>query len=398
MTTFPVALPGATADTLMWADPADVEPAALDQLRRISALPWAHALRVMPDVHLGKGATIGSVIAMAGAVSPSAVGVDIGCGMGAVRTTLTADDLPDDLGALRRQLERVVPVGFGGHRDEAPILAHDADLRARFTSLMGRFDDLTAAHTGELRPKALQQCGSLGGGNHFIELCSDATGRIWLTLHSGSRGIGNQLAQRHISIARALEHNSALPDRDLAVFLAGTPQMDDYVHDLTWAQQYAWLNRQLILAALTRVLRDELPGIGFDAPILCHHNYVALETYNGVELIITRKGAIRAGAGELGLIPGSMGTGSYVVRGLGNEASLCSASHGAGRRMSRTAAKKRFTEADLAAQTAGIECRKDSGVIDEIPGAYKDIDAVIAAQRDLVEVVARLDTLLCIKG
>ena len=221
---------------------------------------------------------------------------------------------------------------------------------------------------------------------------------MWITLHSGSRGTGNQLAQVHVGIAQSLPHNKGLVDRDLAVFIAGTPQMDAYLHDLWWAQAYALLNRDVILQAVCDELKHRIPPVTFEDPIKCHHNYVAVETYDDVELIVTRKGAIRAGAGDLGVIPGSMGTGSYIVRGLGNPASFESASHGAGRRMSRNAAKRRFTADDLAAQTAGIECRKDAGVVDEIPAAYKDINEVIDAQRDLVEVVARLQTLLWVKG
>ncbi len=401
---FPVGLPGATNDnTLMWANPHEVEPAALDQLRNISRLPWVDRVRVMPDVHLGKGATVGSVIAMRDAVSPSAVGVDIGCGMGAVRTNLTLDDLPNDLHALRLAIEAAVPVGFNGNDGQAPIVRTDQRLRTRFDALFGRFDELRAAGIGAREGRAVAQCGSLGSGNHFVELCAaEQDGHLWLTLHSGSRNIGKELADRHIATAKTLEHNLGLPDRDLAVFLAGTAEMDAYLHDLWWAQDYAMLSRTIMLATVRRVVGDWFDGHGlaveFEPPVLCHHNYVARETYDDVELIVTRKGAIRAGAGDLGLIPGSMGTGSYVVRGLGNEQSLNSASHGAGRRMSRNQAKRTFTTDDLARQTAGVECRKDAGVVDEIPGAYKRIEDVMAAQVDLVEVVARLQTLLCVKG
>jgi len=249
-----------------------------------------------------------------------------------------------------------------------------------------------------LRERALAQMGSLGGGNHFIEVCTDGTDRVWIMLHSGSRNIGKELAERHIAKARTLPHNADLPDRDLAVFLAGTPEMDAYRRDLFWAQEYAKRNRATMLALLQGVVRDAVPKVSFDEPISCHHNYVAEETYDGVDVLVTRKGAIRAGTGELGLIPGSMGVGSYVVRGLGNPAAFDSASHGAGRRMSRTKARKTFTAADLAAQTAGIECRKDDGVVDEIPGAYKDLDDVMSRQTDLVEVVAKLTPLVCVKG
>ena len=395
---FPVSLPGAKADTLMWADPAQVEYAALDQLRNISALPWTRMLRVMPDVHLGKGATVGSVIAMRDAVAPNAVGVDIGCGMIAVRSSLTVDDLPDDLHALRLAIESAVPVGVQGYDGKAPALTGNRVLTGQFDRLFKRFGDLRADRIEDRQGRALAQCGTLGGGNHFIEVCSDTEGRIWVTLHSGSRNVGKEIAERHAYVAKGLEHNRALPDKDLAVFLAGTPEMDAYRHDLYWAQDYAYLSRQIMLAAVMSVLSSQFGDVSFDEQINCHHNYVAEETYDGVPLFVTRKGAIRAGDGDMGLIPGSMGTGSYVVRGLGNELSLNSASHGAGRRMSRSEAKRRFTPDDLASQTAGIECRKDAGVVDEIPGAYKDIDDVIAAQTDLVEVVARLNTLLCVKG
>lgn len=403
MCRFPVLLTG-TDNTLRWADEASIEHAALDQLRNVAALPWTHGVRVMPDVHLGKGATVGSAIAMRQAVAPAAVGVDIGCGMTAVRTNLRPSQLPDDLKALRLGIERGVPVGFSSHPDEPRTVRMHADLGERYRAMMDGFErlsvrDLTkAARTGDATKKAMTQIGTLGGGNHFIELCAGDDDRVWVTLHSGSRGTGNQVANVHINRARGLDHNQGLVDRDLAVFLAGTPEMDAYLHDLWWAQSYALLNRDVMLATICDELSHRIEGIAYEAPIRCHHNYVAVETYDDVELIVTRKGAIRAGQGELGIIPGSMATGSYIVRGLGNQASYTSASHGAGRRLSRTAARKQFTVADVAEQTAGVECRKDAGVIDELPAAYKDIDAVMASQADLVEVVARLTTLLCIKG
>ncbi|MFT4087896.1 MAG: RtcB family protein [Gordonia sp. (in: high G+C Gram-positive bacteria)] len=402
MNEFPVALPGARADTLMWADPWEVEPAALNQLRNIAALPWVEKVRVMPDVHLGKGATVGSVIAMRDAVAPAAVGVDIGCGMAAVQTSLTLDDLPDDLGALRKGIESRVPVGFGMHRQSAASLRSEPVLKREADRLFGSFDELRAPKIADRETRMRRQCGSLGGGNHFIEVCADDDESIWLMLHSGSRNIGKELAERHIYAAKGLDHNLGLPDRDLAVFLAGTDEMAAYLHDLYWAQDYARLNRAAMMSLVKSVAREHFPQIEFRSEVQCHHNYVAEETYDGVDVIVTRKGAIRAGSGDLGLIPGSMGTGSYVVRGLGNEQGLCSASHGAGRRMSRSTAKRTFTVDDLAAQTVGVECRKDTGVIDEIPGAYKDLESVISAQTDgpspLVEVVARLTTLLCVKG
>ncbi|WP_295142189.1 RtcB family protein [Saccharopolyspora sp.] len=389
---------GAGVPIRMWADPREVEDAAMAQLRNIADLPWVHGLAVMPDVHLGKGATVGSVIAMRDAVSPSAVGVDIGCGMSAVRTSLSAADLPDDLGRLRRRIEQAVPVGFAMHGD--PV---DTSVAGEpgFDRFWRRFDELHEGVRGR-RDRALRQLGSLGGGNHFIEVCLEqggaGAGRVWLMLHSGSRNIGKELAERHIEVAKSLPHNADLPDRDLAVFVSGTPQMAAYRHDLFWAQEYARRNRAVMVGLVRRALSSVVPGTRFDEPISCHHNYVAEESYGGVEVLVTRKGAIRAGSGELGIIPGSMGTGSFIVRGLGNEESFTSASHGAGRRMSRNKARKAFTAADLAAQTAGVECRKDAGVVDEIPAAYKDLDAVLRAQSDLVEVVAHLKQVVCVKG
>lgn len=381
-------------DIRLWTRPESVEPAAMGQLRNIASLPWTFRhVAVMPDVHFGKGATVGSVIAMRDAVSPAAVGVDIGCGMTAVRTSLCATDLPDDLGRLRSAIEAAVPVGFGQHRATAFT---DADARD-WDRFWRAFDDLTPAVRANAS-KALHQMGTLGGGNHFIEVCLDTEDQVWVMLHSGSRGIGNLLAQHHIEVARGLAHNQSLPDPDLAVFIAHTPQMAAYRHDLYWAQDYARRNRAVMLRLVCGVLRKRFPAVSFAEPISCHHNYVAEETHFGEDVLVTRKGAIRAGRGDLGIIPGSMGTGSYIVRGLGNPESFESASHGAGRRMSRNKARRQFTAADLAAQTAGVECRKDAGVVDEIPAAYKDIDEVIRDQEDLVEVVAKLKQVVCVKG
>jgi tRNA-splicing ligase RtcB len=394
-------LPGSRAPVKVWTDPFTIEPEAAQQLRNIGNLPWVEGVAVMPDVHYGKGATVGSVIAMRQALAPAAVGVDIGCGMSAVRTNLTDADLPDDLAALRSAIEATVPVGFNGH-DEAvnPHRVHGLPT-AGWDAFWSGFRALHAP-VGGLEAKAQRQIGTLGGGNHFIELCVEQggpdAGRVWLMLHSGSRNIGKELAERHIAVARGLPHNADLPDRDLAVFVAGTPEMDAYRRDLTWAQEYAARNRAIMLALLSRVVRDAIPRVRFDEPISCHHNYVAQERYGDLDLLVTRKGAIRAGSGDLGIIPGSMGTGSYIVRGLGNEEAYCSASHGAGRRMSRAKAKKTFTVEDLAEQTAGVECRKDAGVVDEIPGAYKDLGEVVRQQADLVEVVAHLKQVLCVKG
>ncbi|WP_431728511.1 RtcB family protein [Verrucosispora sp. TAA-831] len=394
-------LPGTRAPVRVWTDPHSIEPLAAQQLRNIGALPWVQGVAVMPDVHYGKGATVGSVIAMRQAVSPAAVGVDIGCGMSAVRTSLTAADLPDDLAGLRHAIEDTIPVGFA-QRDAAVDPRRVRGLeQAGWDAFWRRFNGLHEG-VGRLEGRAHSQMGTLGGGNHFVEVCIEQggadAGRVWLMLHSGSRNIGKELAERHMAVARTLAHNADLPDRDLAVFLSGTPEMNAYRRDLWWAQEYARRNRAVMLALLMNVVRDRFPHVGYDEPISCHHNYVAEETYDGVEVLVTRKGAIRAGAGDLGIIPGSMGTGSYIVRGRGNADAYCSASHGAGRRMSRGQAKRTFSTADLAAQTAGVECRKDAGVVDEIPGAYKDITAVMAQQTDLVEVVAHLKQVVCVKG
>lgn len=402
---FPVELRGTRAQTLMWANEHEIEQSALRQLRNIAELKWVYGLRVMPDVHLGKGATVGSVIAMRDAVAPAAVGVDIGCGMESVKTGLTASDLPDDLRSLRSRIEQAVPVGFNAHKEAVNVGALHAGSHGQSPRTKGwdRFwREFGELHPGvsSLESKAHKQIGSLGGGNHFIEVCLDEDDAVWILLHSGSRNIGKELAERHMAVARALPHNQSLPDRDLAVFLSGTPEMDAYRRDLTWAQEYAARNRAVMLSLVCRAVRDEFAGrdVRFDEPISCHHNYVSEEIIDGMPMLVTRKGAVRAGAGDLALIPGSMGTRSYVVRGKGNPASFQSASHGAGRRLSRTAAKKQFTVADLVAQTEGVESRKDAGVVDEIPAAYKDIDEVIAAQADLVDVVATLRQVLCVKG
>lgn len=388
-------LRGETVDARLWTPVEEVESQALTQLRNIASLPWVAHVAVMPDVHFGKGATVGSVIGMRGAVSPAAVGVDIGCGMGAVRTSLGAGDLPESLKAIRSDLEDAIPVGFAAH--DEPARPHDPGLRSELKQLLEGFDDLDAS-VKDLRGRAGKQLGTLGGGNHFIELCLDTESRVWLMLHSGSRNIGKTLAEVHMARARTLEHNRALADPDLAVFLAGTEEMAAYRRDLEWAQRYAMLNRRLMFDLYAQVLRRHFPEVRFDAPVLCHHNYVAEETHHGEALLVTRKGAISARAGQLGVIPGSMGTRSYIVRGLGNAESLHSASHGAGRKMSRGEAKRQFSVKDLAEQTAGVECRKDGGVLDEIPGAYKPIEQVMEYQKDLVEIVAELKQVLCVKG
>ncbi|MFC8919811.1 RtcB family protein [Streptomyces sp. NPDC057116] len=394
-----VEVPGAKVPIRMWTDPSAVEDGAMRQLQNVATLPWIKGLAVMPDVHYGKGATVGSVIAMHGAVCPAAVGVDIGCGMSAVKTSLTANDLPGDLSRLRSKIEQAIPVGRGMHDDAVdPGRLHGLPT-AGWDDFWSRFDRVAEAVRFR-RDRAAKQMGSLGSGNHFIEFCLDETGAVWLMLHSGSRNIGKELAEYHIGEAQKLPHNQGLVDRDLAVFVADTPQMAAYRNDLFWAQEYAKYNRAIMMALFQDVVRKEFKKarVTFDRVISCHHNYVAEERYDGMDLLVTRKGAIRAGSGDFGIIPGSMGTGSYIVKGLGNDASFNSASHGAGRKMSRSAAKRRFTTRDLEDQTRGVECRKDSGVVDEIPGAYKPIEQVIEQQRDLVEVVAKLRQVVCVKG
>ncbi|MBL7497425.1 RtcB family protein [Frankia sp. CNm7] len=393
------------APILMWTRPEGVESAALDQLRAIASLPYIHHhVAAMPDVHLGKGATVGSVVAMRDAVSPAAVGVDIGCGMAALRTNLTASDLPDDLGEVRSAIEAAIPVGHRHHTTISTRVRRQDDLWDAFSRLHPKASGLLG--------RAMGQLGTLGSGNHFIELCLDADDAVWMMLHSGSRNIGKSLADIHIGIAKGLTHNVGLPDRDLAVFLAGTPEMATYRNDLRWAQDYARRNRETMLALFAGALRRFFPALRVPCPpaegphagdaafanVNCHHNYVAEEHHYGADVLVTRKGAISARSGEYGIIPGSMGTGSFLVRGLGNQEAFESAPHGAGRKMSRTKARKTFTVDDLKAQTAGVECRTDPGVLDEIPGAYKDIDEVIGYSGDLVEVVARLRAVLCVKG
>jgi tRNA-splicing ligase RtcB len=381
---------GKVVPVKLWTQLHEVESAALDQLKGIAALPWAfHHVAVMPDVHFGKGATVGSVIAMKEALSPAAVGVDIGCGMAAVRTNLTSKALPDSLSSLRSMIEAQIPVGPSSHEETHPL--------ARRSTLWSEFKNLDESVKDKLG-NAQKQLGTLGGGNHFIELCLDTDDCVWLMLHSGSRNIGKCLAEVHIARAKKLAHNAELPDKDLAVFLAKTPEMAAYRRDLFWSQRYAKENREVMLAIYQDILRKVFDGVSFDEPISCHHNYVSEEHHFGEDVIVTRKGAISARTGERGIIPGSMGTCSYIVRGLGNPDSFHSASHGAGRRMSRGEAKRKFTLDDLAAATKGVECRKDGGVIDEIPGAYKDIDAVMDNQSDLVEIEAQLKQILCVKG
>lgn len=380
----------------VWTD--QIEPEAIQQLKNTASLPFVFKhVAAMPDVHLGKGATIGSVIATKGAVCPAAVGVDIGCGMAARKTSLPADRLSSEgLKKLRHSIEREIPVGREMKRQ--PFGAAQAWMRAH-----GKPE----AASGALLDRALHQLGTLGGGNHFIEICVDQDdGLLWVLLHSGSRNIGKSLAEIHIGKAKGAMRESIdrLPDPDLAYFLEGTPEFRKYRTDLAWCQDYARENREIMM---DRVLTQLAYALGFEGDVSrlgitmavnCHHNYVAEEVHFGERVLVTRKGAIRAGEGELGIIPGSMGTGSYIVRGLGNKQAFESAPHGAGRKMSRGEAKRRFTAEDLVCQTEGVECRKDAGVVDEIPGAYKPIGEVLEKSSDLVEVVAGLKQIVCVKG
>ena len=389
----------------MWTRGVPVDEQARAQLTHIARMPFVHShLAVMPDVHVGKGATVGSVIATQGAIIPAAVGVDIGCGMMAVQTSLKAKDLPESLAALRARIERAVPHGsvtVKGRAHKGSWGNTPDSVRTRWGALAGRHDAIIAKYPRLKNKEPHKQLGTLGGGNHFIEVCLDTEQTVWVMLHSGSRGIGNMIGQLFIELARKdmKKHCINLPDQDLAYLVEGTEHFDDYVEAMTWAQDYAAENRRSMMDAVLRVMREELrPFQTGEVAVNCHHNYCTRERHFGEDLIVTRKGAVSAKQGELGIIPGSMGARSYIVRGLGNPESFQSCSHGAGRVMSRTAAQKRFTVADHVAATEGVECRKDQDVIDETPAAYKDIDAVMAAQRDLVEVAYTLKQVLCVKG
>lgn len=389
-------------DVLIWTN--DVEDTAKEQLSRIADLPIIHShVAVMPDVHWGMGATVGSVIACKGAVIPAAVGVDIGCGMLAVKLTLKAADLPDSLAAVRLAIEAVVPVGFKEHAADALNISLSVTRQVGELKRYLRGIQVQTPEVTQRDPlKWLRQIGTLGGGNHFIELCLDVnTQDVWIMLHSGSRNIGKTIAEVFIERARNQSWAQLLPDRDLAWLDNTSNDYALYCQAVEWAQDYAAVNRRVMLERVFEALRTGLgrDDIGVAAEVInCHHNYISTETHFGHELIVTRKGAIRAGLGDMGIIPGSMGDRSFIVRGKGNEMSFCSCSHGAGRKMSRGAAKKAFTLEDMAAQTAGVECRKDADVLDEIPGAYKDIQVVMDNQSDLVDIVATLKQVLCVKG
>lgn len=374
----------------IWTNTA--EPESIEQLKNTARLPFVFKhVAAMPDVHFGIGATVGSVVATKGAICPAAVGVDIGCGMMAAKLPLDYKVVCDKLPELRHSIERSIPVGFNGNK--------------RLESTVENWEGwgLWTRPMDALYQNAKAQMGSLGGGNHFIEICLDTENNVWVMLHSGSRGVGNKIASRHIEKAKGIMKQLfiGLPDPDLAYFAQGTQEFTDYVSDVKWCQDYAFNNRKemmrRILKDLGYMFNDKSPV----EPVMqvnCHHNYLEWENHYGENVLVTRKGAVRARKDDLGIIPGSMGTKSYIVRGKGNPESFDSCSHGAGRRMSRKKARAQFTLEDIAKQTEGVECRKDIGIVDEIPGAYKDIDVVMANQSDLVEVVAQLKQVLCVKG
>lgn len=367
-----------------------------NMIRNMSKLPCVYKhIAIMSDGHLGKGAMVGSVMATSNAIAPSTVGVDIGCGMNAVLTPFTADILKGDktLHDLRMDIEAKIPVGFNKH-------VHGSGDNANNWRGFETFEDL---HEGvqDRKANAMLQLGTLGGGNHFIEICLDTENRVWLMLHSGSRNIGKELAERHIGTAKTLHRLDTLPDPDLAYFIKGTPEFKNYWKDLQWAQSYAFANREVMMNILIKIVAKRFNDDKMFRPletVNCHHNYAEEEVHFGEEVIVTRKGAVNAEKGQMGIIPGSMGAKSFIVRGLGNPDSYNSCSHGAGRKMSRGQAKRAYTIEDFKRQTSGVECRKDRDLIDEIPSAYKDIRTVMDNQNDLVEIVAELRQVVCVKG
>jgi tRNA-splicing ligase RtcB (3'-phosphate/5'-hydroxy nucleic acid ligase) len=390
-----------------WVRGVPFEAEAEAQLRRVAALPFVHKwVAAMPDVHSGLGATIGSVIATKGAIIPAAVGVDIGCGMMAVRTSLRANDLPDNLFGLRSAIEAAVPHGRtddGGRNDRGAWGNLPETVATVWGELDADYKMILEKHPSLGRGKTSGHLGTLGTGNHFIELCLDESQAVWIMLHSGSRGVGNRIGMHFIELAKKdmRKWMINLPDEDLAYLPEGTEHFWDYWRAVRFAQTFAKRNRECMMAQVVTALEQcgELPGFSLtESAVNCHHNYVAREHHYGENVLVTRKGAVRAGVGDMGIIPGSMGAKSFIVRGKGNPESFCSCSHGAGRTMSRTKAKKVFSLDDHQKATAGVECRKDADVIDETPMAYKSIDAVMAAQDDLVEIVHTLKQVVCVKG
>lgn len=388
----------------MWTQGVPVEDEARQQLIDTAKMPFIFKhIAVMPDVHLGRGSTIGSVIPTIGAIIPAAVGVDIGCGMIAAQTSLTAKDLPDNLQAIRTAIEQAVPHGkTHGRRDKGAWYDAPEQVNCAWKTLAERFKKITDKYPKLERTNNRLHLGTLGTGNHFIEICLDQADRVWFMLHSGSRGVGNAIGSLFIELARLdmREHIADLPNRNLAYLKEGTKYYDDYVEAVNWAQDFAKINRELMMQSVIQAVKNVItkPFETHLEAVNCHHNYVQKEQHFGQQVLVTRKGAVSAQKGQLGIIPGSMGAKSYIVRGLGNEDAFCSCSHGAGRTMSRTKAKKMFTIEDQIRATAGVECRKDADVIDEIPMAYKDIDAVMEAQNELVEVLHTLKQVICVKG
>ncbi len=393
-----------------WTKGVPFEEQARQQLRNIASLPFIHGwVSVMPDVHLGKGATIGSVVPTVGAVIPAAVGVDIGCGMMAVKTSLKAQQLPDSLVAIRAAIEAAVPHGRSSgrgrrmpRRDKGAWGELPKDVATAWKALHPGFERLCGQHKLLKNTNNVSHLGTLGTGNHFIEVCLDESGGVWFMLHSGSRGVGNRIGTHFIELAKQDMERwmISLPDKDLAYLPEGSDHFEQYVEAVEWAQEYARINREVMMARVIAAVRSEMP-VAFETHVQavnCHHNYVSRENHYGKNVLVTRKGAVRARKGELGIIPGSMGERSFIVRGLGNDESFHSCSHGAGRVMSRTQAKKVVSLDEHVTATAGVECRKDAGVIDETPAAYKPIDQVMEAQKDLVEIVHTLRQVVCVKG
>lgn len=390
-----------------WNNGVEFDEGTYRQLGNIASMPFIHKhVAAMPDAHVGIGATVGSVIATKGAIIPAAVGVDLGCGMMAWQLSISENDLPDSLGHIRAAMEKATPHGRtdnGGANDRGAWSDITRDIGNRWDALEDRYLSIVAKHPKAKSYNGVNHLGTLGTGNHFIELCGDENGQLWVMLHSGSRGVGNRIGSYFIEQAKAEMERyhiaEYLPDKDCAYLVEHTELFDDYVDAVGWAQDFAWENRKAMMSQTLKALRDVLPPFHVTKlAVNCHHNYIARENHYGANVWVTRKGAVRAREDDLGIIPGSMATGSYIVRGKGNADSFCSCSHGAGRRMSRTQAHKEITLEQHIRDTEGVECRKDSGVIDESPAAYKDLGAVIAAQSDLIEVVHRLRTLVNVKG
>lgn len=388
-----------------WIDGVPLEDEAKKQLLNVAKMPFIFKhVAVMPDVHWGMGATVGSVIPTKGAIIPAAVGVDIGCGMMAVQTTLDASQLPDNLHAIRTAIEAAVPHGRtdnGGANDRGAW--HDIQARSAdaWMGLKSGYDQIIAKQPKLDHGNLVNHLCTLGTGNHFIELCLDESNKVWVMLHSGSRGVGNRIGMHFISLAKEdmKRWYINIPDVDLAYIPEGSERFEEYVFAVGWAQEFARINRQLMMEAIIEAVGPHLPPFALtEYRVNCHHNYIAKESHYGHNVWVTRKGAVRAREGDFGIIPGSMGARSFIVRGKGNNDSFHSCSHGAGRKMSRTQAKATFTIEDHIKATEGVECRKDVDVIDETPAAYKDIDAVMSAQSDLVEIVHTLKQIVCVKG